>query len=178
MLTQKELKELLHYNPDTGVFTWRVSPSRTVKVGQVAGHTPKNTGYLQIRLSNKLYQGHRLAWLYMAGEWPRKYIDHINGVRDDNRWVNLREATQRQNAYNRGGMKGSSSNHKGVSWDKWNKKWVVKARSPTKHLNLGYFDCEHEAALVYNQFALKHHGEYALFNQVYNHFDVEVGRGD
>ena len=177
MLTQKELKELLHYNPDTGVFTWLVTRGRN-KAGDVAGNTNKNTGYLQIRLIYILYQGHRLAWLYMTGEWPREYLDHINGVRDDNRWVNLREATHRQNLYNKGSLKGSSSKHKGVSWDKWAKKWVVKARSPAKLLHLGHFDCEHEAALVFNKFALKHHGEYARFNQVYNHFDVEVGRDD
>ena len=177
MLTQEELKKLLHYNPDTGVFTWRVSRGRN-KAGNVAGHVSKNSGYVEIRLGKKLFKAHRLAWLYMTGEWPREGIDHINGVKDNNRWVNLREATHRQNAYNRGGMKGSSSNHKGVSWVKRDKKWFVRARSPAKHLNLGYFNCEHEAALVYNQFALKHHGEYALFNQVYNHFDVEVGRDD
>ena len=176
MLTQKELKELLHYNPETGVFTWLVSEKK-VKVGHSAGYVCKTTGYVEIRLCKK-FKAHRLAWLYMTGEWPRKGIDHINGIKDDNRWVNLREATQRQNLYNKGSIKGSSSKHKGVSWCKWAKKWVVRARGPAKHLNLGYFNCEHEAALVYNQFALKHHGEYALFNQVYNHFDVEVGRDD
>ena len=176
MLTQKELKELLHYNPDTGVFTWLVSRGRN-KAGNVAGHVSKTSGYVEIRLCKKLFKAHRLAWLYMTGEWP-EITDHINLVKDDNRWVNLREATPRQNLYNKGSLKGSSSKHKGVSWDKWKKKWVVRARSPAKHLHLGYSKCEHEAALVYNQFALKHHGEYALFNQVYNHFDVEVGRDD
>ena len=176
MLTQKELKELLHYNPDTGVFTWLVNRGPN-KAGNVADNTTKK-GYTRFLVGGSNYQSHRLAWLYMTGEWPRKGIDHINGVKDDNRWVNLREATQRQNLYNRESIKGSSSKHKGVYWAKWAKKWVVKARSPVKLLHLGYSDCEHEAGLVYNQFALKHHGEYARFNQVYNHFDVEVGRDD
>ena len=178
MLTQKELKELLHYNPETGVFTWRVSPSSTAKVGQVAGHTNKKTSYLQIGLVSKLYQGHRLAWFYMTGEWPRKYIDHINGVKDDNRWVNLREATSQQNMFNKSSLRGSSSNYKGVHWHKITKKWAAQTILNYKNHYLGVFDCEHEAALVYNQFALKQHGEYAFFNQVYNHFDVEVGRDD
>ena len=177
MLTQEELKKLLHYNPETGVFTWKVKTSNRVKVGDVAGHINK-TGYLQIGVSGNLYQSHRLAWLYMTGKWPKDHIDHINGIKDDNRWPNLREATHRQNQFNTVSHRNTSSKYKGVSWDKSVKKWRAKAMLDKKTRNLGVFDCEHEAALVYNQFALKHHGEYARFNQVYNHFDVEVGRDD
>jgi hypothetical protein len=175
MLTQKELKELLHYNPETGVFTWKVTKSNRAVKGSVAGRT-NSRGYIKIRIQGKSYAAHRLAWLYMMGEWPKNYIDHVNGVRDDNRRSNLREATRQQNQFNRPSSKNSLCTYKGVSWNRKSKKWQVASKLNQKDKNLGHFSCEHEAGLVYNQFAMKHHGEYALFNQVYNHFDVEVGR--
>ena len=174
MLTQKELKELLHYNPETGAFTWRVSRTNRIKVGDVAGNTHKNTGYLQIRLSNKLYQGHRLAWLYMTGEWPRNLIDHVNLVTSDNRWSNLRPASKMENQRN-AKPRGVSSKYKGINLRKDNDLWRARISVGNKRIDLGSFECEHEAALVYNQAAIKYFGSYAWLNKVYSNFDVLVG---
>ena len=92
MITQEELKELLDYNPETGLFTWNVY--NNIKNKTTAGTF--NDGYIQIKIKQKIYQAHRLAWLYVYGEWPKGQIDHINGIRDDNRIENLRDVTNRE----------------------------------------------------------------------------------
>lgn len=98
MITQKRLRELLHYDPLTGVFTWRQSNSARALVGAIAGS--KARGYVWIRCDGQLCAAHRLAWLYMTGLLPKQEIDHKNGMKDDNRWSNLREATRKLNMQN------------------------------------------------------------------------------
>jgi len=98
MLTHEKLKELLHYDSTTGLFTWRVPTTGRTKIGDVAG-THVN-GYVRISISGILYVAHRLAWLYITGRWPADQIDHRNTIRDDNRFENLREANNIFNAQN------------------------------------------------------------------------------
>jgi hypothetical protein len=98
-LTQQRLHELLHYDPSTGAFTWRVAPNRRIIAGSVAGVTETN-GYRRIRIDGRQYGAHRLAWLYMHGEFPPNDIDHINRTRDDNRSTNLRAVTRKENMTN------------------------------------------------------------------------------
>jgi hypothetical protein len=97
--TQQRLKELFHYDPDTGVFIRLVRTSNRIKVGDIAGSLD-NHGHLVISVFDSKYLAHRLAWLYMTGEWPTNQIDHKNTIRDDNRWENLREATHSINTQN------------------------------------------------------------------------------
>lgn len=99
-LTQEILKYHLNYDPLTGVFTWLRPLAYIVKPGDIAGNVNLR-GYRRISVLNKPYLEHRLAFLYMTGHWPAHNIDHINGVFADNRWCNLREATQQQNLRNR-----------------------------------------------------------------------------
>jgi hypothetical protein len=97
-LTQSRLKELLIYDPDTGIFRRRIACGIAV-----AGSTPGNInamGYLDISIGCKRYYAHRLAWLYVYGEWPSLEIDHINCDRLDNRISNLRDVTHHQNMNN------------------------------------------------------------------------------
>ncbi len=99
MVTYERLKELLHYDPDTGVFTWRVYRARSAKAGYIAG-TPDRHGYCKIDILHRKYFAHRLAWLYMYGNFPVNAIDHINGVPSDNRISNLRDVPQSENVLN------------------------------------------------------------------------------
>lgn len=88
-LTQKRLKKLLYYNPDTGIFTWKINSRRSLKDAPAGNLHP--SGYIRIGIDSKEYRAHRLAFLYMEGYIPENDVDHINRVRDDNRWKNLRE---------------------------------------------------------------------------------------
>lgn len=136
MFTQSHLKELLHYDPETGVFTWAVSRSG-VRIGDVAGCLKRN-GYRYIGVDGRDYLAHRLAWLYMTGLWPADQIDHINGVKDDNRLVNLREATHLQNHQNRALDVKNTSGFLGVSWHRVTEKWraYISVGGQQKHLGL------------------------------------------
>lgn len=100
-LTADYLRHLLHYDPLTGVWTW-INPLPRSKMhrGDVAGSIDSN-GRRKIRIASAHYYSSRLAWLYMTGKWPQDQIDHKNRIKDDDRWENLREATQSQNSYNR-----------------------------------------------------------------------------
>lgn len=100
-LTADHLRHLLHYDPLTGAWTWmNPLPRSKMRRGDIAGRLT-DQGRRQIRIASGFYYGSRLAWLYMTGEWPKDQIDHINRLKGDDRWENLREATQSQNSYNR-----------------------------------------------------------------------------
>lgn len=108
-ITQKRLHELLDYSPDTGLFTWKVARAGRIKAGDVAGNL-NNTGYIQITVDGTAYYAHRLAWLYIHGKFPENHIDHINGVRDDNRISNLRDVTPQENTSTLLSRKNTSDN--------------------------------------------------------------------
>lgn len=92
MLTQKRLREVLDYNPETGIFTF----VKGKRKGKIAGTQHDNRGFVKVAIDNRRYLLHRLAWLWMTGSMPRWNIEHINGNRDDNRWRNLREGDRSQ----------------------------------------------------------------------------------
>jgi HNH endonuclease len=144
MITQSELKEILHYNHDTGVFTRLVSTGNRVKVGEIAGYS-MGCGYISIGVHKKYYLAHRLAWLYMTGYWPNDKIDHINHIRDDNRFCNLREVTHRENLMNSSMYKNNSSGITGVYWYKKYSMWLIMISIKGKQINLGYFVDKFEA---------------------------------
>lgn len=108
MLTQEVLMQHLEYNLETGVFTWKEPRARRCKIGDVAG-TPHKRGYIHIKLFGKSYKAHRLAFLYMTGEWPECVVDHIDGNTSNNKWCNLRDISNSDNQYNRKGAAQSSS---------------------------------------------------------------------
>jgi len=124
MLTQGRLKELLHYNPDTGVFTHKSNPDPRAVVGGVVG-TINGHGYLILTVDGKTRNAHRLIFLYMDGSFPDKDIDHINGIKTDNRWANLRTVTQSENSKNAKLSKANKSGLPGVYWYEARKRWRV-----------------------------------------------------
>lgn len=117
-----------------------------------------NKGYFRIRVDQKLYYAHRLAWLYVYGKWPKEEIDHINSNRLDNRLINLREATRTENLRHKPTPKGISE-LKGVT--KARQKWRAQCKVNGITHYLGVHATKEEAHEVYKVFALKHHGQFA-----------------
>ena len=116
-VTYEYVSKVLNYNKETGVFTWKKTTGRRAKIGDRAGC--RTTGYEFIGINKKLYPAHRLAWLMTYGDWPKEFIDHINGDPSDNRIANLREVTFSENLQNqRRAQKRSKSGLLGVSFHK------------------------------------------------------------
>lgn len=147
MITQEILKSQLSYDKDTGIFT-RLHGRRLNEqnlVGSVQTH-----GYRAISVCGKLYRAHRLAWLYVHGEFPKNQIDHINGNRDDNRIDNLRVVTAKENACNKRNPQGSNP-YLGVTKKKRRDKykWCARIMINQKPKHLGYFDSAEDAKNAY-----------------------------
>lgn len=132
------LRSLLDYDPVTGLFTWKNDRSN-VKAGEIAG-CPDAHGYWQITVMNRTRKAHRLAWLYMTGKWPHRHVDHDNEKKDDNRWGNLRLATDAQNNANRRVRRDSRSGLKGVIWIAEKRKWRAQIKHAGQSRHLGYFE--------------------------------------
>jgi len=148
MLTQERLKELLHYDPDTGIFI-NLTQRGHAKIGAVAGSKYSN-GYIHIQINRKRYLAHRLAWLYAYEEFPAKSLDHINEVKDDNRIINLRVATHQENLHNVSSPQtNNTSGFLGVGWHKQRKKWYAEIRLNGRKKHLGLFNTAEEASEVY-----------------------------
>lgn len=145
-LTQERLKELLHYNPSTGIFIWKVKRG-SVHPGTPAGGLTNN-GYLQITISFANNLAHRLAFLYMEGYLPEHTVDHLNGIRDDNRWANLRHVTYSCNLQNTKIRACNKAGYTGLSWDKNENLWRVDLRAFGKSYFLGRHKDPLEAALT------------------------------
>lgn len=158
-LTTEELRSVLHYNPDTGIFTW-VGKGHKRRASAIAGGVIKD-GYVGIRINYVRYLAHRLAWLYTYNKWPDKPIDHINGDPKDNRIINLREATDSENQRNSKRRKDNVSGIKGVAWNNSKKKWQALIRANYKAIFVGYYDDINEAARAVRAAREKHHGKFA-----------------
>jgi hypothetical protein len=157
-ITQDALKRILHYDPDTGVFSWIVSRGRMAKAGNRAGII-SDLGYRKIKISGRRHYAGRLAWLYMTGSPPEREIDHINGIRDDDRFENLREATRWQNNANRI-FKPNRTGSRGVA--KTGKTYW--ARLGTKYL--GSYKTRAEAQAAYETEASVYFGDRARASKV------------
>lgn len=138
MLTQERLKEILHYCPETGVFTWLKNGPNAIKPGCRAGWITAG-GYVHIGIDKKHYRSHRLAFLYMDGAFPSDQVDHVDHNRINNKWANLRQVTRQENCRNISMTSKNTSGHTGVYWLSRDKKWEAKMGVSGKTLHLGKF---------------------------------------
>lgn len=150
MFNEKEsIFNMVHYDPQTGLFTSKNrSKYSNRKAGARIGTLHKSKGYRYISLLGKTYREQRLAVLLMTGEWPLEQVDHINRLKDDNRWENLRCVNSSENCWNRGLYKNSTSGYTGVCWNKKENKWQVLCRSSGKQVFLGLHSDVHEAGKI------------------------------
>jgi hypothetical protein len=160
-LTHEELKNIIDYDSEIGVVTWKIINKIGLKAGDVAGIARHRDGYFTIGVQGKRYLTHRVIWFWMTGEWPKSEIDHINGDKTDNRWSNLRAATRSQNMRNRGPHNDNKSGLKGVHFSKKGNKWIAQIYANNQRKQLGRFDCPAAASLAYQVAASKYHGEFS-----------------
>lgn len=163
-LTHERLLELLHYEPESGVFTWRIAPRYRIYVGERAGNENRSRPeqpYRQIMLAGKNYRTGRLAWLYMTGAWPEKEIDHRNGNPLDDAWTNLRLATSTQNKANQKLRCDNKTGFKGVH--RRRQRFYARANIGGKYRHLGMFSTAEEASDAYKAATLAIHGEYCRY---------------
>jgi hypothetical protein len=126
LMTVDELRQAVSYDPETGVFIWTKKRCGRCRIGSKAG-AQRLDGYIEIYIHGKTYKAHRLAWLYMNGEWPSHQIDHIDGDRANNRIKNLRDLTKVLNMQNqRRPQKSNTSGYLGVSWQRAKCKWEAR----------------------------------------------------
>lgn len=145
-LSAERARELLHYDPETGSLAWKISPSKKVRAGAVAGSIVD--GYVAVGIDKVLHKGHRVAWLISNGSWPRGFIDHIDGVRSNNRLANLREATPLLNQQNhRRAQSNSSTGVMGV-FPK-GERFLTRIKVFGKAKHLGVYDTPEEAHQAY-----------------------------
>lgn len=158
MLTIERLKRLLHYDPDTGVFTYRETRGRCLR-GTVSGKRHAG-GYWRVSIDRKIYQAHRLAWFYVFEEWPNGDIDHINLDKVDNRISNLRIATPSENQANTSKRTKTLAALKGVTWHKCGK-WQASVKVSGRAIYLGLFDTPEAAHIAYCAAAKVAFGKFA-----------------
>jgi hypothetical protein len=157
-LSHSRLLEVLSYNPETGVFHWRIALNGRVRAGDVAGSTHAS-GYRNISIDKGRYQAHRLAWFYVHGTWPQSFIDHKDGVRSDNRIANIRPATRLQNNRNRPLYKNSTVSLKGVR--KLKKGYQARIQVEGRSIALGAYPTAREAYSAYKTASVKYFGTFS-----------------
>jgi hypothetical protein len=171
-LTAETVRQSVIYNPATGVFHWKARPREhfatelrwktfNSQFAEAPAGTIDRHGYLSIQINGWKYQAHRLAWLYMMGEWPAKHIDHIDCNRLNNCFANLREATAAENTRNSRKQSNNTSGVKGVCWNRKHQKWCAEIMAEGKSRYLGYFDSLDAAAASYAKAARELHGDFA-----------------
>lgn len=155
------LMEIFDYDPLTGKLSWK-DPNRYVK--EVGSKARKNNAYKQVIVDGKLYLAHRLIWLMVTGDEPQGFIDHVNRVRSDNRFVNLRQCTRSENCMNTSRRSCNKSGFVGVFWLSRYKKWKAYITANGKQNYLGVFSNLEDAIEARRLGELKFHGDFSTNN--------------
>lgn len=165
VLTPERIREVLHYDADTGELIWRVTKSAKAPRGSVAG-SAGSKGHIYVQIDHMMYAAHQIVFLLHHGYLPVE-IDHIDKDKTNNRIENLRARTSSQNKGNIGLLRNNRSGYKGVSLNSRSGKWHAQIKIHGKQTYLGRFDTPEGAALRYNEAARDHFGEFAHLNEVY-----------
>lgn len=163
------VRSILDYDPETGDFYWKTRPDATFRwwnalyAGKRAGHTNSAIGYWHITVKGRKVRAHHLAWLITTGEWPSKYIDHVNGITTDNRITNLRLADRDENLQNRPAQINNKSGWKGIWFDKRGRKkpWCASLTVSGRKIALGAHATPEAAHEAYRHAAIRFHGDFA-----------------
>jgi hypothetical protein len=139
MLTQKQVQHLFAYCPETGVLFWKNPPTSRIQKGDVAG-TINKAGYRQVKIAQKIYYVHRIIFLYVLGKWPEKTVDHLNQIKDDNRWENLRDVPFNLNCRNRAMQSNNTTGYTGIFFNYTRMKYTVRAQVNKKEYHGGFYD--------------------------------------
>lgn len=163
MISAEELRKRFLYDPETGIFSDR-------ETGRSMGDLHANggwrngkqryAGYVRICIDYKRYRAHRLAWLYMTGEWPTDQIDHKNRIRHDNRWENLRLADNSENGINKALQSNNTSGYPGVHFKSSKRKWEAFVKINGKKKGLGIFSRKEDAITARKSAESKFYGEW------------------
>ena len=159
LLTYEQAKEIFDCDPEKGILIWKNNRRDSSLNGTVAGWFDKFNGYAHVHTNKTTYKSHRIIWLLVTGKWPENQIDHINGIRNDNRFCNLREATTSQNCANKKKTIRNVSGYKGVV--AVNKKWRALIVIDGKTIHIGYYETPEEAHAAYVAKAKELFGDYA-----------------
>ena len=160
MQSVERLRECLDYNPDTGVFTFKVALGKKIRPGKIAGWV-SSFGYLIITIDGVDYRANRAAYAIVTGALPKGLVDHINTDKLDNRWKNLRLADKSKNSMNTGLKSSNTSGYKGVSWCRYREKWVCQVGLNNKNYFGGAFSDIKDASEAAVALRNKLHGEFA-----------------
>jgi hypothetical protein len=167
-LTADQLRAVLDYDPATGVFTWRWRADVPLHVNKRLSATPAGhkmpRGHIQLKINWRSYRAHRLAWLWITGEWPAAEIDHIDGNPSNNAWINLRVVSRSQNMMNSGTRRTNTSGAKGVWFDKQRGLWRATITIDYVRHNLGWFPSVENAKVARDDAAQRLHGKFARAN--------------
>ena len=157
-LTADRLRELVSYDPATGIFTWLKSSGRARSGSPAGSHS---NGYLNFMVDGKRHGAHRLAFLYVTGEWPSGDVDHRNLIKSDNRWDNLRVASKSQNNANTTARSHNTTGFKGVFLNKKTGSYFAQIVVDGKQHHLGTFATAEQASAAYQVGAAHHFGSFA-----------------
>jgi hypothetical protein len=159
VISRVELLEHLSYNPETGALIRKIKSGKNTRLGICGGID--TLGYVQVQVLGKMWRAHRLIWLLTYGEMPKFQVDHVNGVRHDNRLSNLRQASNAENMRNRGATSANTSGFKGVTFNKNSGKWMAQIMCNGKNTYLGLHSSAKLAHAAYVVAANNMHNSFA-----------------
>lgn len=155
-LTAQRLRELMQYDPETGIFVWRIKPNRNIRIGDVVGTSRGAGECLQTKIDGYFYRLHRLAWLYIHEAWPNADIDHVDGNPQNNAIANLRDVTRSVNLQNRRRAMGHNTTSGLLGVSKKRNRWRARIRAEGRDI-VSYHDTAAEAQAAYLELKRAHH---------------------